>query len=205
LRSALLVTLGKFGDDAVVAEARKRFAGLLANPDSLTGSARQTVIGIVARHADAATWDQLHALAKGARDATERTRLYANLGAAEDPVLADRALALALTDDPSATDAPGVIGAVAGEHPDQAWDFVTAHRAQVEAMVEPTSRTSYFTNIASGSGDAAMPGKLEAFARTTPASARGEVEKALAAVRLRREIIEKRLPDADRWIAANGR
>ena len=74
---------------------------------------------------------------------------------------------------------------------------------QVDALLEPTSRTTYFTNVASGSSDPAMTGKLEAFAKTAPASARGEVEKALATIRYRQQVVQKRLPDADRWIAAH--
>jgi aminopeptidase N len=203
LRRDLLVALGQFDDPAVVTEARRRFAGLLADPNSLTGTARLTVLGIVAAHADAATWDQLHALAQKDSDVTDRTRLYASLGEAHDPALADRALALAMTSEPSATDAPDIISAVARNDPDKAWDFIVAHRAEVDRMLEPTSRTTYFTTVASGSADPEMPGKLEAFAKTAPASAHGEVEKALSAIQVRREVVQKRLPEADRWLAAH--
>jgi aminopeptidase N len=205
LRRSLLLALSQLDDPGVIAEARKRFAVLLKDPNSLSGSERQTVLNIAARHADEATWDQLHALAQADRDVTDRTRRYADLGSAEDPALADRALALALTSEPSATDAPSIIAAVADNFPDKAWAFVMAHRAQVEAMLEPTSRTTFFTNLASDSADPAMPAKLEAFAKTVPASARGEVDKALAAVRYRAQVAQKRLPDADRWIASRGR
>ncbi len=201
LRRSLLLTLSQLDDPAVVAEARQRFAVLLKDPDSLKGSDRQTVLNIVARHADAATWEQLHTLAQNDRDVTDRTRRYADLGAAEDPALADRALALALTKEPSPTDAPEVISAVAGNFPDKAWDFIIAHRAAVDTLLEPTSRTTYYANTASGSSDAGMPAKLEGFAKTAPASARGEIEKALATIRYRQQVVQKRLPDADRWIA----
>jgi hypothetical protein len=145
----------------------------------------------------------LHAMAQKARDITDKTRLYRNLGVAEDPALADRALALALSKDPSPTDAPEIISGVAGEFPDKAYDLVMAHRAQVDALIEPTSRTTYYANIATGSHDQAMPAKLAAFAKTVPASARGEVDKALASIRYRQQVVEKALPAADRWIAAH--
>ena len=38
-------------------------------------------------------------------------------------------------------------------------------------------------------------------AKTTPASARGEIDKALATIRYRQQVAQRRLPDADRWIA----
>jgi aminopeptidase N len=202
MRRDLLATLGRLDDPAVVAEAHRRFKRLVEDPASLSGADRLTVIGIAAEHADAATWDQLHAMAQKDRDVTDRGRLYAALGSAHDPELVDRALALALSGEPSATDAPDIITAAAGNDADKAFDFIIAHRAQVDAMIEPSSRTSYFTNIAGVSSSPAMPAKLGAFAGSAPASARGEVDKALASVRYRQEVTQKRLPEADRWIAA---
>jgi hypothetical protein len=48
-----------------------------------------------------------------------------------------------------------------------------------------------------------MPAKLTAFAATVPPSARGEVAKALASIAYRMEVISKRLPEVDRWLAAH--
>jgi aminopeptidase N len=203
LRTTLLSALGQFDDPAVIAEARRRFTAWLAAPDSLTGSTRQAVLRIVAKHADARTWDQLHSLARQATDPTDKTRLYRDLGASNDPALADRALALSLTAEPPATDAPELISSVSANFPDKAFDFAMAHRAAVDAMVEPSSRTSFFAAIAGGSRDPAMTGKLTAFAATVPPSARGEVTKALASIAYRREVIAKRLPAVDRWLAAH--
>jgi len=205
LRRSVLSLLSRLDDPAVIAEARRRFVGLLKDPNSLHGSDRLTVLNIVAEHADAATWDQLHTMAQNDHEVTDRTRLYAALGSAKDAALADKALALALTKEPSATDAPVIIAAVSDEFPEKAWDFITAHRAQVDEMIEPTSRTTYFTNIASGASDPGMAAKLEAFAKTAPASARGEIDKALAVLRYRQQVVEKALPDADRWIASHGK
>jgi aminopeptidase N len=203
LRTVLLTTLGDFDDQAVIAEARRRFAAYLANPGSLTSATRQTVFRIVASHADGATWDQLHALARQATDPTDKTRFYRYLAIGRDPALADRALALALTNEPSPTDAPELISGVAENFPDKAFDFAIAHRAAVEAMVEPTSRTTFFTSLGGQSRDPAMDAKLTAFAATVPASARGEIAKALASIAYRLEIIGKRLPEVDRWLAAH--
>ncbi|HEV7385317.1 MAG TPA: hypothetical protein VGN89_10600, partial [Phenylobacterium sp.] len=83
------------------------------------------------------------------------------------------------------------------------YDFAVAHRAEVDAMVEPTSRTTFFAHLGGASREAAMPAKLTAFATTVPASSRGEVSKALASISYRREVIAKRLPEVDRWLAAH--
>jgi aminopeptidase N len=203
LRRTLLATLGAMDDPAVIAEARGRFAAFLAAPDSLRGTTRQTVLQIVAEHADAAAWDQLHVLAQKATDPTDKSRFYSYLGVSHDPALADRALALALTKEPPATDAPGLISAVAGTYPEKAFAFALAHRAEVEAMVEPTSRTSFFARLATGSANPAILPSLKAFGTTVPASARGEITKAIATILYQGVIVSQRLPEVDRWLAAH--
>ena len=201
LRRSLLNVLGKFDDPAVVGEARRRFAGLVANPESLHGAARLTVLSIAASHADAATWDQLHAMAQKSTESTDRSRLYSYLGTARDPALADKALALALTKEPPPTDAPNLVSAVSIAFPDKAYDFAIAHRAEVDAMVEPTSRTSYYAGLASGSLSPGIVDKLNSFAATVPASARPAITRTIAAINFRQDIIKNRLPQVDRWLA----
>jgi aminopeptidase N len=203
LRRSVLVNLSQMDDPAVVAEANRRFAAWLANPDSLKGIGRQTVLQIIARHATAAQWDQLHDLAQKATSPTDKGRFYGYLGQAHDPALADKALALALTKEPPATDAPGIISAVAGAYPEKAFDFALANRAAVETLLEPTSRTTFFTGLASGARTAATLPKLTAFAETTPASSRNEIAKARAVIQYRLDVVARRLPDVDRWLASH--
>ncbi len=204
LRRSVLTTLGTFGDAATIAEARRRFERYRTAPESLTGAGRRTVLSIVAANADAATWDVLHGLAKASRDVTDRSRLYGLLGVADDPALADRALRLALSGEPSPTEAPAIIAAVAETHPDKAFVFALANREKLDAFLEPTSRTSYYGQLAMTSRDPAMPDRLAAFAQTVPESSRGEVEKAAAAVRYRLGVIRDRVPEMERWLTANG-
>jgi hypothetical protein len=73
----------------------------------------------------------------------------------------------------------------------------------VEPLLESTSRTIFFTSLASGSSDPQMQRKLDAFARTIPASSRGEVEKAKAQIERRRAVADQSLPEVDRWLAAH--
>ena len=63
---------------------------------------------MIARNADAATWDALHAQAPGdARGRSSAATLYQLLGSAKDEALARRALDLALTDEPGKTVSAG--------------------------------------------------------------------------------------------------
>ena len=202
-RAAVLKAMGRFGDPAVIAEARRRFAAFRADPASLTGSGRETVLAVVARQADAATWDQIHALALAAAQPVEKARLYRLLGAAQDPALADRALVLALKGEPPATVVPALIRAVAQVHPDRAFEFALAHRDAVESTLEPTSRSSFIASLATGSRRRLTAERVEGFAALAlPASAQAEAAKAVSAIRFRAEVIERRLPEVDRWLAA---
>lgn len=202
LRRAVLTALGELGDPATIAEARRRFA---ADPSTLKAAERRTVLSIVAGNADAATWEAIHRQAQASKDITDRARLYRLLGAASDPALADRALKLALSGEPTPTEAPGIIGAVANVYPDRAFDFAMANRAKVEGLLEPTSRISYFAQLGMASRDPAMLGKLAKLSATVPASARGEIDKAASAVRFRLGQIKDRVPEMERWLAANAK
>ena len=202
LRRSLIGTLGRLDDPDIIAEARRRFAASLRDPGTLQGAQRLAVLRIVAAHADASAWDQLHSLARAATDVTDRSRLYANLGSARDTALADKALALALGGEPSPTDIPDILRAVAAVDPDKAFAFALLHRKAIEQVLEPAVRVSYFGNLAEGSRDPAMLVRLQAFSATVPNSTRGEIEKASATIRHRLSIIKLRLPEANHWLAA---
>jgi len=203
-RRNVLSQLGELGDAATIEEARRRFAAWLKDPSSLNGAARRTVLSIVAVNADDATWEAIHAKAKASKDATDRARLYGYLGSSESPALADKTLTLALSGEPTPTEVPGIVAAVSSMFPDKAYDFALANRAKLEEFLEPTSRITYFAGLADGSRDPAMLDKLAKLKTTVPASTRGEVEKAEAAVRYRLGVIKDRVPEMDRWLAAHG-
>jgi aminopeptidase N len=203
VRSELLTNLADFGDEQVLTEARRRFAAYRADPSSLDAAMRRVVLNIIAVHADTGLWDQLHELARNARTPLEKQELYRLLGRARDPELAKRALDLAFAFETSATDGPEVIRAVAEEHPDMAFDFVVSHLDALNRRLEPDSRNRFLPDIASSPRSTlAMIGRLDAYARAhIPESARGEVDKADAAIRTRADRRAKRTPEVDAWIA----
>ncbi len=204
LRRSVLSALGDLGDAAAVAEARRRFDLYQKDPTTLTGAGRRTVLSMVAGKADAATWEKLHQMALASRDISDRARLYRYLGSSQDRALATKTLELALSSEPSPTEAPGIINAVSGVFPDLAYDFALANRAKVEALLEPTQRASFFPELATISRDPAMLEKLTRYATTIPPSSRGDVEKAAASIRFRLGLIKDRVPEMERWLTANG-
>ncbi|WP_343729663.1 M1 family metallopeptidase [Duganella sp.] len=202
LRETLISALGKVGDPAVIAEARRRYAASATDASALPAALRRPVLMVIAASADAATWEQLHATAKAEQSNMTRIELYQLLASARDKALAQRALALALTDEPGATLSAAMISSVAVRHPDLAFDFAQAHYAQVESKVEGGSRSRYFAALGKHSADPAMIGKLRAYARQRlAADAQGDAKTAIAAVEYRIKVRSKRLPQIDAWLA----
>ena len=205
LRSGLIARLGYMGDAKVVAEANRLFAALDTNPAAMDGPLRGTWLGIVAANADTATWEKLHAMAKSTNSAVLQNTLYQMLGAAKDPVLAQRALNLALSGEPPATTAPGIIGSVSRNHPDMAFDFVIAHLDAVKAIVDGPSQSEFVANIGSGSDDPAMIGKLNAYAdKHLDAAGRRPVDIAIVSIQTRQKNAAKEKADAAAWMDAKG-
>ncbi len=205
LRTQLIETLGALGDPDVVAEAKRRYAAQLRDPSALSGPLRRTVLGVVARHADAATWQQLHAAAKAEKTPLVKDELYALLASSQDGALAGRALELALTDEPGATNSAGMIRTVARLHPELAFDFAVAHREQVDTRVDSTSRARYYPALANNSLDPAIVARIRAYAQAHVAErSRTAAETAIANIGYRIQVREKRLPAIDAWLREHG-
>ena len=205
LRASVIAALGEFDDAPTVAEAQKRFGAYVASPSSLDKSIRRSVLTVVAEHADAKTWEQLHQLALHAKSPLEKNELFGLLGAARDPALAQKALGLVFSNEVDATNAPNIIDVVSDQHPQMAFDFAVANLQRLYVVLEPDSRAEYLPRLASGAHDEAMVAKLDAFAAAhIPESARGEARRADGNIRLTVSLRRTRVPEIDRWIAANG-
>jgi aminopeptidase N len=201
LRGDLLEMLGRIGDETVSAEASRRFAALAADPKSLDGPLKTTWLGIVARNATAEEWDRLAALAANAPSAVERQAYFVLLGAAKDPVLAQKALDFALTGEAGTTSA-AIIAAVAGSNADLAFDFAVANRAKVETLVDASGRVGYIAGLAATSRDEAMIGKLEALRTTVPADEWREIDRRIAGIRERLATEPRVAGEVGGWLAA---
>ncbi|HEY2345973.1 MAG TPA: M1 family metallopeptidase [Xanthomonadaceae bacterium] len=204
LRTQLITTLGHLGEPATIAEARRRYAAQSSDPQAMPAALRKTILGVVAQHADAATWDGLHAAAIAEKTPLIKDRLYGLLAAAEDETLARRALDLALTDEPGATNSAAMIATVSRQHPELAFDFAVAHLAQVDARVDSTSRSRYYPGLANNSLDPAMIDKVKAFAAAhIAATSRRAADTTVSNIAYRIKVREQRLPAIDAWLAAH--
>jgi aminopeptidase N len=205
LRERLIDTLGELGDADVIQEARRRYAGMERDPAAVPPALRKAIMGVVAQHADAATWDALRTSARAEKTPLVRDRLYTLLASSEDRALAQRALQLALTDEPGLTNSAAMISQVAQRYPDMAFDFALANLAKINERVDASSRSRYLARLAMGSSDPAMVGKLDAYAGANLApSSRGDVALAIATIQDRIKVDRARLPEIDAWLARSG-
>ncbi len=201
LRTNLISSLADLGDAEVIAEARRRYAARAEDSKAMPRELYKTILGIVASHADKTTWEQMHAEAKAEKRAMMKDRLYQLLASSEDKALAQRALELAFTDEPGATNSAAMIGSVANQHPDMAFDFAMAHRDKLETLVDTTSSSRYYPRLAGQSMDPAMIGKLKDYAaKYVAAGSRRATETAIDNIEYRIHIRDKRLPEIDAWL-----
>jgi aminopeptidase N len=202
LREHLIAVLGDLGDPTVIGEARRRYAAMASDPQAVPPALRKVILSVVAQHADADTWDKLHASAQAEKTPLIKDRLYEMLASTKDKALAQRALDLALTDEPGATNSSAMIATVAREHPDMAFDYAIKHMDQVNQRVDATSRSRYFPRLAYGSYDPAMIQKLSEYAGANLApTSRRDTDTAIAAIRDRIKVRNERMPEIDAWLA----
>ena len=202
LRDQLIRTLGALDDKTVVAEAQRRYAASKTDAAAIPAPLLKTILRVVAQHANAATWDQLHAAAASEKTPLIKDHLYLLLASTQDEALARRALDLALTTEPGATNGASMIYAAADQHPDLAFDFAVAHKREIQNLVDSGSRSSYYPGLASGSVDGAMVGKVNEYAATNIAvSSRRDAQTAVARIVYRIKVRKERLPEVDAWLA----
>ena len=204
LRPTLIATLGKYRDPAVLAEASRLFAAWKQDPEAIPGSLKSTWLGVIARNADAATWEALHQRARATSGTVERTSLYQMLGRTQDEGLSRRALDLALTDEPGKTISSGMITAVAGQHPKLAIDFVLSHLSQVNQLIDISGRSRFMQRLAGSSRDPALIAVLEAYASANLAdSDRKPIQQAIDRIRSQSAETARIRAETEAWLKAH--
>ncbi len=200
-RTELIGVMSSLGDPATLAEATRRFEAMDTDPSAAPASLRLLILSIVARNADQATWDKLHARALAEKSSMLRGSLYHMLAISKDKALAQKALDLALTDEPGVTNSAGMIGSVAGSFPDMAFDFAIAHMKEVNDRVDATSRSRFFPRLGTGSLEPEMIDKLNSYAeKYLDVGSRREVETAIVAIKYRMKIRQERVPAITAWL-----
>jgi aminopeptidase N len=124
LRRLLIRDLGVWGDPQILEGARSRFAAFVEDHGAISPDDQPGILSIVAMYADAATFAQLHDIAKAARDETEQQRFFLALMDVGDPALAVQAAAIALSPEIPTQGARWrmrLVVRLANLHPELAW------------------------------------------------------------------------------------
>jgi aminopeptidase N len=189
LRHALIEALGSWGDTAVIAEARRRYAAFRAHPASLAADDQGVVLSVVGQYADATTFEELLALARSATDPSEVSRYWAVPMTVADPALAARAAALAVSDQvpPQATAIRfGMVATVAARHPRLAWQVFSGNAPVVLQALGQYATMVIARDIPELFSQGIPLAEIEAWIRAkVPAEVGPVVDRGLEAARLR--------------------
>jgi aminopeptidase N len=207
LRAEMINTLGAFGDEAVIAESRKRFDAFLAKPATLSPNIAGSVITTIGRYADQATWDKLRQLGKAASGTEEKLRYYFALAGAHDPVLIDQTVAIALTDEISNGRVNRFVihAAQASDDPDRVWADLIANPDPILTKLSEFSRGPFLARVAASSSSPEIAAALLALpAATGNSGARYEAERAAEVIQGRVDLRDRLLAPIGSWLHANG-
>lgn len=203
LREGLIGRLGVNGDAEVAAKARSYVAALKTNPAAIPVAIRQPILTTYAVNATPAEWDQLLEIAKAEKSPVAKNGYIRLLGVARENALAQRALDLLKTDTFTTQQKAGLLSAIAGRHPDMAFDFAVANVDLVNSFLETSTRARYIVALGQGSNDPAMPGKIQAFAtKYLDAGAQGSAQRVLAVMSARKQVVDRVRPAIVKWAAA---
>jgi aminopeptidase N len=139
LRQSLMADLGLWGDQAVIAEAHKRFQAFVKDRKAIAPDNQGSILSIVAHDADEATFNQIYAIAKEAKTQTQMQRYFFALANVSDPKLAERVVKIALSSEiPPEADTLrlGLVASLSNEHQHLSWQAMTGN---LEALTKAYS------------------------------------------------------------------
>jgi aminopeptidase N len=205
LRAALIEALGRFGDEAVIAECKRRYASFIAAPASLAPNLRTPVIQTVGRYADQTTYEQLRALGKAASSTEEKLEFYYALAGAQNTAFTAESVRIALTDEISNGRVNRFLIQLAQQSsdPDLVWKELVAERAPILAKVPAGRGVLMLAGIAQASSNPAVGRELLALPEAQVSQGtRYEAARAVARIHERYEFRTRLLPALSQWLGA---
>jgi len=195
LRRSLIGDLGAWGDPSVIQGAQQRFAAFLKDPASLPASDQPPILAAVAYDADAKIFEQLHQLARSAKNLSELERFYAALAQVRDPHLAEQAAQIMFSSEIPTQAIQvriGMLAQLAHEHPALGWRLFSAHAHELlvsQGTFEPFIEAQYVPQLFWNS---APLEQIEAWVRSkVPPEMEPVLARGMAAARL--QVAEKEL------------
>lgn len=132
LRSLVLARMGLFGDEDVIAEAKRRFADHVTGTNLLPADLRTPVYHTVLSVGDEKTYETILKLYREADMQEEKDRLSRAMGSLRDKRLLSKVLELAMSDEVRSADTVFVVSSVAANFVgrDLAWQFYKDHQKE---------------------------------------------------------------------------
>jgi aminopeptidase N len=209
LRRLLIKNLGAWGDQAVIDEARKRFAAFVADHSVMGPDDQALILSIVARYADASSFDELHSIAKQAADETEQQRDFLALMDVGDPQLAKQAAAIALSAEIPPQGARwrmALVVRLAGQHQELSWSTFTANAEMLLAPMPKYAPLITAQYVPADFWDCAPLDQIEAWVRAhVPAEMSANVARGMEAARFNRLEKDTLVPAADALVRTASR
>lgn len=206
LRRTAIEDLGAWGDPQVIAEARRRFAAFMRDRSTITPDDQPMILNVVARYADAATFEELHALAKQSTDGALKSRLYLALAVVRDPKLAAQVAQIAVGSEippQLATLRMQMFFAMATERPKLAWGTFSGNVDSLLApygSLAPVIEAQYVPQIF---WDSISPDRMEAWLKAHIAAQMApQIVKGMESARFQVAEKVRLVPEAEAYVAA---
>jgi aminopeptidase N len=207
LRRTLLGDLGQWGDAGVLAEARRRFAAFVTDRHAIAPDDQGFILATVMQSADEATFEQLHTIAKDAKDDSARLRYYRALMEVGDPQLAQRAANIALSPEippQSANRRINLVFALAKRHPALAWTTFTNNADLILSTNPKYAPLITAEAVPQNFWDAAPLASVETWVRSrVPPEMAPNVARGLEGARVRQAQKDLLLPAANAYLSAH--
>jgi aminopeptidase N len=204
LRALIIKTLGRFGGQEVIGEARQRFAAFLQDPGALHKDLRDAVATVAGYAADRKTFDELRDLGRQAAGTEAKLRYYYALAGAREPALIEEVVNVALTDEiPSGRINRYLASAAyASDDPDRVWELVLKSREPVMAKLTAGQRQALLPRIASASSNPSIAFELRWKTKEAKISegARYEADKTADEIEFKADFKERLLPQIENWL-----
>ena len=208
LRTTLLGSLGAYGDEATIQEARGRFDHFLERPESLSPDLRGTVFGLTAQAGDEDTFDTLLQLEDAADLQEEKMRFMRALTRFQREDLLRKTLELTLSPRVRSQDTVSLVIGVAMNRQggDLAWEFIKENWDEFNrrygaggfAIMHLVSIVGRFTTLAHAAD-------VEEFFAAHPApGAQRTIQQSLERIRINARWLEVRGAEAGEWLSARG-
>ena len=208
-RSTVLGQFGGYGDEATLAEAKRRFDAHLDGAGALHPDLRGVVFGLVAQQGDRGAYDTLWDLERRAEMSEEKMRLLGALTRFQDRDLLTDLLTKALNpEEVRIQDAVLVIAQTAGnlEGRDLVWDFIRENWAELDRRYGKGGfAITRMVGITGGFTKPEREAEVAAFFEANPApSAARTIQQSLERIRLNAAWLERNAGPVGEWLAANG-